>query len=100
MCSKPTLPTRGASEGATTDSRLTLLYRLVCGRRPTIHELGLLRGGLAELQASFREEPEEALRLLTVGESSRADEFDSVEMAAYASLANAVLGMDEAITRN
>ncbi|HAH99852.1 MAG TPA: hypothetical protein DCO70_10975 [Verrucomicrobiales bacterium] len=86
--------------GATTESRLTLLYRLVCGRRPTIHELGLLRGGLAELQASFREEPEEALRLLTVGESPRADEFDSVEMAAYASLANAVLGMDEAITRN
>ena len=86
--------------GATTESRLTLLYRLVCGRRPTIHELGLLRGALAELQSSFREEPEEALRLLTVGESPRADEFDSVEMAAYASLANAVLGMDEAITRN
>mgnify|MGYP001255760203 CR=1 FL=1 len=86
--------------GATTESRLTLLYRLVCGRRPTIHELGLLRGALAELQASFREEPEEALRLLTVGESPRADEFDSVEIAAYAALANAVLGIDEAITRN
>jgi len=86
--------------GATTESRLTLLHRLACGRRPTTHELGLLRGALAELQSGFRAEPAAALRLLTVGESPRDEEFDSVELAAYASLANAVLGVDEAVTRN
>ena len=86
--------------GATAESRLALLHRLVCGRRPTERELDLLRGGLAELQTSFRAEPEAARRLLAVGESPHDPVLDAVELAAYASLANAVLGTDEAITRN
>ncbi|MDP7048284.1 MAG: PSD1 and planctomycete cytochrome C domain-containing protein [Verrucomicrobiota bacterium] len=86
--------------GATTESRLTLLHRLVCGRRPTERELGLLRGALADFQASFSAKPAAALRLLAVGESPRDEAFDLEELAAYASLANAVLGIDEAITRN
>ena len=63
-------------------------------------ETGCRRIPLPALQSSFRAEPAAALRLLTVGESPRDEEFDSVELAAYASLANAVLGVDEAITRN
>lgn len=86
--------------GATAESRLALLHRLVCGRRPTERELDLLRGGLGELQTSFRAEPEAARRLLAVGESPHDPVLDAVELAAYASLANAVLGTDEAITRN
>jgi len=86
--------------GATAESRLTLLHRLVCGRRPTEHELGLLSGALAELQTSFRAEPEAARGLIAVGESPHDPALDAVELAAYASLANAVLGTDEAITRN
>jgi hypothetical protein len=86
--------------GATEESRLTLLHRLVCGRRPTERELGLLSGALAELQTSFRAEPEAARRLMAVGESPHDPALDAVELAAYASLANAVLGTDEAITRN
>ena len=82
------------------ESRLTLLYRLVCGRHPTERELGLLRGVLVELQTSFRAEPAAAKRLLEVGETPRDESFDAAELAAYASLANAVLGTDEAITRN
>ena len=85
---------------ATEESRLTLLHRLVCGRRPTERELGLLSGALAELQTSFRAEPEAARRLMAVGESPHDPALDAVELAAYASLANAVLGTDEAITRN
>ena len=86
--------------GATEESRLTLLHRLVCGRRPTERELGLLSGALAELQTSFRAEPEAARRLMAIGESPHDRALDAVELAAYASLANAVLGTDEAITRN
>ena len=86
--------------GATEESRLTLLHRLVCGRRPTERELDLLSGALAEFQTSFRAEPEAARRLMAVGESPHDPVLDVVELAAYASLANAVLGTDEAITRN
>jgi len=86
--------------GATAESRLTLLHRLVCGRHPTEHELGLLSGALAELQTSFHAEPAAAKRLLEVGETPRDESLDAAELAAYASLANAVLGTDEAITRN
>ena len=86
--------------GATEESRLMLLHRLVCGRRPTERELDLLSGALAEFQTSFRAEPEAARRLMAVGESPHDPVLDVVELAAYASLANAVLGTDEAITRN
>ena len=55
---------------------------------------------LVELQTSFRAEPAAAKRLLEVGEMPRDESFDAAELAAYASLANAVLGTDEAITRN
>ena len=79
---------------------MTLLHRLVCGRRPTERELDLLSGALAEFQTSFRAEPEAARRLMAVGESPHDPVLDVVELAAYASLANAVLGTDEAITRN
>jgi len=37
---------------------------------------------------------------MAVGESPYDPVRDAVELAAYASLANAVLGTDEAITRN
>jgi hypothetical protein len=86
--------------GATEESRLTLLHRLVCGRRPTERELDLLSGALAELQTSFRAEPEAARRLMSVGESPHDPALDAVELASYASLANALLGTDEAITRS
>ena len=52
------------------------------------------------LLTSFRAEQAAALRLLAVGESPRDESLDATELAAYASLANAVLGTDEAITRN
>ncbi len=86
--------------GVTAESRLTLLHRLVCGRRPTERELGLLSVALAELWADYRAEPEAAQRLMEVGESPHDPLLDVAELAAYASLANAVLGTDEAITRN
>ncbi len=86
--------------GATAESRLTLLHRLVCGRRPTERELGLLSVALAELRADYRAEPEAAQRLMEIGESPHDPSLDVAELAAYASLANAVLGTDEAITRN
>ena len=68
---------------------------------PDVSEsVDLLSGALAELQTSFRTEPEAARRLMAVGESPHDPALDVVVLAAYASLANAVLGTDEAITRN
>ncbi len=67
---------------------------------PTERELGLLSVALAELRADYRAEPEAAQRLMEVGESPHDPLLDVAELAAYASLANAVLGTDEAITRN
>jgi len=86
--------------GLMVESRLTLLHRLACGRRPTERELGLLQNALEQLQTSFGTEPESAIRLLAVGESPFNPAVDATELAAYASLANAVLSTDEAITRN
>ena len=44
--------------------------------------------------------PDASAELMTVGESVRDESLDLTELAAYASLANAVFCTDEAITRN
>ena len=81
-------------------ARVKRLHRLICGRQPTPAEQQLLLGTLNDLLADFRAEPAAAAELMTVGESVRDESLNLTELAAYASLANAVFCTDEAITRN
>ena len=81
-------------------ARVELLYCLICGRQPTPTEQQLLLGTLNDLLANFRAAPNAAAELMTVGESVRDESLDLVELAVFASLANAVFCTDEAITRN
>jgi hypothetical protein len=86
--------------GQTTNSRIGLMHRLVCGRNPTEHEMELLTNTLNDLLTDYRAEPKAATELMKVGESAHDTSLDLPELAAYASLVNAVFCTDEAITRN
>jgi hypothetical protein len=85
--------------GRKPDERLKLAFRLVLARSPTSAELQILRAGLARHVEHFRQRPQAAVELLTVGESSYDKKLDAVELAAYSTTANLILNLDEAITK-
>ncbi len=49
--------------------------------------------------AQYRKDREAALKLLSAGEAPRDEKLDVSELAAYAAMANLILNLDEAITK-
>jgi hypothetical protein len=85
--------------GTTPDARITWAYRTLLSRRPSAQELAIHRAGLEKRLARYRATPEEAKKLLTMGESKPDPKCDPSELAAYAMTASILLNLDEAITR-
>jgi hypothetical protein len=85
---------------ATTDGRITLLYRTVLARRPDAEELKLVRTALERQRALFAADPDAARRLVRTGESAPRRVAPDVEVAAWTMIANLVLNLDETVMRN
>jgi hypothetical protein len=91
---------RMMSEGGTAPAdRLRYGFRLAVARHPGDRELAVLTRQLEEQQAHYAAHPEEAGKLLAVGEAKMADGMEPAELAAYTMLANLILNLDEAITK-
>lgn len=74
-------------------------FRLVASRPPHDSEHDVLRQALDDYRTVFRESPSEAKQLIAVGESPEDKKHDPIELAAYTTLANVLLNLDEVITR-
>jgi hypothetical protein len=85
--------------GDTANERLTYTFRLVLTRRPSEDEIKVLTAALKRHQEHFRQHSKAATELLAVGESPRDEKLDAVELAAYATVANLILNLDETITK-
>jgi hypothetical protein len=59
----------------------------------------VLRALLDARLASFRRDRQGALKLLSVGESPRDARLDAVELAAWTTVASAILNLDETLTK-
>jgi hypothetical protein len=95
------LATRMLSEGGANPSeRIALGYRIVLARLPDAEELAIVSAALDKHLAEFRAKPEAARQALRVGESPAKAGLDEAELAAYTLLANLLLNLDEAVTRN
>jgi hypothetical protein len=79
------------------DARLVQAFRLCTSRRPGDREMEALRRLLAAQLESWRGREADARRLISVGESAAGEGLDPVELAAWTSLANALLNLDETI---
>jgi hypothetical protein len=79
--------------------RIETAFRLATSRKPTDPELELLSARLGLLKQHYRPAPDDAAKLLSIGESPRSDKFDAVEHAAYTGLCSLILNLDEALTR-
>ncbi len=85
--------------GATTEERMTWLFRTVCGRPPTAKELPVLKRLLDEQHDLFATDPGAAEKLLKIGEVKTEEALDKIQIAAGTVLANALLNHDESIMR-
>jgi len=78
--------------------RLIHGWRLALARQPDKLELSTLKSSYEKHLAHFKTNPDAAKKLITVGENE-SDIKDPVELAAYATVANVILNLDETITR-
>lgn len=87
-------------EGGNSDeSQVAFAFRIATGRLPNAKEEALLEKAYREYQDAFVEQPEEARKLISVGESKPAAELNPVSLAAATTFANMLLNLDEVITR-
>jgi hypothetical protein len=93
------LAQRVMTSAATPADRIARAFRLALARQPTGDELTILEQGFARHLDRFRQHPAEADKLLQVGEAPRAAALDSAELAALTTVANLILNLDEAVTK-
>jgi hypothetical protein len=85
--------------GATTRERISWAFRLVTSRPPKDQEIEILQQNLDKQLAFFARNPQEAARLLSVGEKRNDGRLNVSELAANAALISLILNLDEVITR-
>jgi hypothetical protein len=86
-------------EKADAKARVNEMFRRVASRTPESKETELLHGLYVRQRARFAADPSAAQKLMQVGESPRGRELDPVELAAWTVVAQAILNLDEVITR-
>jgi hypothetical protein len=85
--------------GQTSDSRVQYACRLALCRAARADEQKLLGDMLTQSQQRFAVKPDAAEKLLQVGASPRDQQLSSAELAAWTTVCNLILSLDEAITK-
>ncbi len=83
-----------------TEKRIDLAYRFAIARPAVPREIEILTRLLEENRSKFQADPESAKTFLSAGESPRDDSIDVIEHAAWTVVAQTILNLDEALTRN
>jgi hypothetical protein len=86
--------------GATADERIAFAFKLATARTPHEKETAVLKRVFESQRARFTKDKPAAEKLLKVGEAPRDEKLDPVEVASWAMVANAILNLDEVVTRN
>jgi len=86
--------------GSTTDERLGFAFRLAVSRTPDEFEMKVLSTLLAESRKAFSASKDSALKLVSTGQAPVDDRHPPSELAAWTSVARAILNLNETNTRN
>ena len=81
-------------------ARLAHAFRAVTARPPDAREQALLASALTTHRAHFEKNSEAARQVIAHGESTPSAKLPAPELAAWTMVANLLLNLDEAITRN
>jgi hypothetical protein len=85
--------------GSAYPDRLTHGFRLVTGRKPSPAELEVLVALFQEHHAHYQAKADEAVKLLSIGESKRDESLNPSEYAAMTMVGNLLLNLDETLTK-
>ncbi|MEP7336921.1 MAG: DUF1553 domain-containing protein, partial [Acidobacteriota bacterium] len=85
--------------GGLPEQRLAWAFRLIASRQPGEKEVQTLLQNLAGQQEYFTRNPQEAAKLLAVGDKRNDSKLNPAELAAYATTASLLLNLDEVITK-
>jgi cytochrome c553 len=88
-----------ADAGPVASQRIRLAFRLATGRAPTLRETQILAGLERTEMLHYRQDRDAATKLVAVGESPTSSKADPSELAAWTTVANAILNLDETITK-
>jgi hypothetical protein len=86
--------------GATADERIAFAFKLATARSPKEKEVTVLKRVFESQRERYAKDKPAAEKLLKVGESPRDEKLDVVELASWAMVANAIMNLDEVVTRN
>ena len=85
--------------GPASADRLSWGFRQLTARRPTATELAILERALKRSLARYQQDPESAAGLVNFGEMKAPAGMGPVELAAYTSVANLMMNLDEVVNR-
>jgi hypothetical protein len=89
-----------AEAAASVEARIVLAFRLVLARSPSRVETAILTEHFRRQFDFYRENPEAARQLCTVGQWPKPAAADDGELAAYCAVCSLILNLDEAVTKN
>src|SRR5262249_17246592 len=81
------------------DRRIDAMARRVLARPLRSEERPIVQASLAKLEAFYRSHPDEATKLITVGESRPDPALDRPTLAAWTMLANELMNLDEFLNK-
>jgi len=87
------------ADGLDDQARLDRAFRLVLARQPTGREAATLLALQADSLRHYRTDPAAAKKLVSVGESERPSKLDVAQHAAWLCVCNALLNLDETLTK-
>jgi hypothetical protein len=86
--------------GATAEDRIAFAFKLATARSPKEKEVAVLKRVFESQRDRYLKDKPAAEKLLKVGESPRDEKLDTIELAAWAMVANAIMNLDEVVSRN
>ena len=85
--------------GAATETRVELMAKRLLARPLRPEETRIVGASLDELLSHYRAHPEDAAKLLAVGESKADPALDAPTLAAWTMLANELMNLDEVLNK-
>ncbi len=86
--------------GRNSTEQIRWAFRVVTGRYPDADEVAVLKALYEQSLSKFRSDQEGALALVSVGDSQRNPSLDVTQLAAWTTVTNLLLGLDETVTRH
>jgi hypothetical protein len=81
------------------EARIDFIAKRLLARPFTSPEVEVVRASLADLVAEYKARPEEAKKLIAVGDSKADAKLDPSELAAWTMLANELMNLDEVLNK-